>query len=180
MYEPRPGDIGVTQITGNVGLLIRAGQFLNGTGFANYEHAFVYVGNGLIVEAEPGGAREVELTEYNGRDVAWLRCPDQHRDTVAAAAQRFTDPAVPYSAADYFALAAHRLRLPVPWLRGYVRSSGHMICSQLADRAAALGGWHLFADGRWDGYVTPGDIWRLIQIQDRPQPHPNCRCQPSA
>jgi hypothetical protein len=179
MYTPQLGDIGVTQITGDVGRLIRLGQWLNGTGFADFEHAFVVSevipsGGGQppiiqIVEAEPGGAREVPLTEYNPRNIAWLHCPEPYRHAVAAAARAFTEPRpVPYSAADYFALAAHRLHLPIPWLRDYVKSSGHMICSQLVDRAAAEGGWHLFADGRWDGYVTPGDIWELIQQQDRP------------
>jgi hypothetical protein len=163
------GSIGVTQIAGDVGRLIRIGQYLNGDGFADYEHAFVYLGNGQIAEAEPGGARIAELTEYSARNTAWLRCPPEYGEAVAAAARAFTEPRpVPYSAADYFALAAHRLHLPIPWLRDYVKSSGHMICSQLVDRAAAAGGWHLFADGRWDGYVTPGDIWELIQQQDRP------------
>jgi hypothetical protein len=40
-----------------------------------------------------------------------------------------------------------------------------MICSQLADTAAAEGGWHLFEDGRWPGDVTPGDLYRLYQGQ---------------
>lgn len=72
---------------------------------------------------------------------------------------------MPYSVADYFALAAHRLHIPAPHLKRYVRSSGHMICSQLADAAAAEGGWHLFEDGRWPGDVTPGDLYRLYQAQ---------------
>lgn len=170
MYEPNPGDIGVTQVEGDVGRLIRFGQWLNGDGFADYEHAFVYLGQGQIAEAEPGGARIAELTEYNRRTVVWLRCPPQHREAAAAAARSLIG--TPYSFLDYAAIAAHRLHLPIPWLRGYVRSSKHLICSQLADRAAALGGWHLFADGRWDGYVTPEDIWHLIQAQDAAAPPP--------
>jgi hypothetical protein len=156
---PQPGDIGITQIAGDVGTLIRVGQWLDGDGFANYEHAFVYVGNGEIVEAEPGGARIAPLDEYDPRTVVWLRCPAEHRTAVAAAARILED--TPYSAADYFALAAHRLHLPIPGLRSYVQSSGHLICSQLADRAARTGGWILFADGRWDGYVTPADLAHL-------------------
>ena len=180
MYQPQPGDIGVTQITGDVGALIRLGQWLNGDGFADFEHAFVVSevvpdSSGrapivLIVEAEPGGAREVSLGEYDARTIAWLRCPEQYRHDVAAAALALRD--TPYSFLDYLAIAAHRLRLPIPWLRSYVRSSKHLICSQLADRAAGNGGWHLFVDQRWDGYVTPEDIWHLIQAQDRAAPAP--------
>lgn len=170
MYQPQPGDIGVTQITGDVGRLIRFGQWLNGGGFADYEHAFVYVGNGLIVEAEPGGARQAELTEYNARNIAWLRCPDDHRDAVTAAALSLEG--TPYSFLDYLAIALHRLRIPAPGLRAYIRSGKHAMCSALADRSAALGGWRLYDDGRWDGYVTPEDIWHLIQRQDAATPPP--------
>lgn len=178
MYEPQLGDIGLTQISGAAGLGIRVGQWLNGSGFANYEHAFVVTevvpsGNGrppivLIVEAEPGGAREVPAAEYNHSNIAWLRCPEQYRSAVAQAALALQG--TPYSFLDYAAIAAHRLHLPVPWLRSFVRSSRHLICSQLADRAAANGGWQLFADHRWDGFVTPEDIWHLIQAQDAATP----------
>lgn len=153
---PEAGDIGVTQITGDVGLLIRLGQWLNGDGFANYEHAFVYVGDNHIIEAEPGGARAAGLAEYDARTIIWLRCPEQYRAAVAASAIKLIG--TPYSAADYFALALHRLRIPAPGLRRYVQSSGHLICSQLADRAALLGGWNIFDDDRWPGYVTPADL----------------------
>lgn len=176
MYEAFPGDIAVIQIEGDVGRLIRLGQWLNGDGFADFEHVFVYVGNGQIVEAEPGGARIAELTEYNRRNVRWLHCPPEHRIAVAEAARSLVG--TPYSAADYVAIAAHRLGLPVPGLRRYVQSSGHLICSQLADRAAAIGGWHLFDDGRWDGYVTPADIWALIRQQDTTAPAPSAPRRP--
>lgn len=184
MYEPQPGDIGVTQITGDVGRLIRLGQWLNGDGFADYEHAFVVTevvpsGNGqppivFIVEAEPGGAHEAPLSEYNARNIAWLRCPDQYRSAVAAAAR--DQIGTPYSFLDYAAIALHRLRIPAPGLRAFIASGKHAMCSALADRIAALGGWHLYDDGRWEGYVTPEDLWQLIQAQDRattppPVPH---------
>ncbi|HTI77440.1 MAG TPA: hypothetical protein VL634_20745, partial [Mycobacterium sp.] len=153
------GDIGCTQIQGDVGRLIRFGQWLNGDGFADFEHAFVYLGNGQIIEAEPGGAREAELDEYDSRTIVWLRCPDQYRQAVTESAEALEGK--PYSFLDYLALAAHRFHLPIPGLRHYIDSTGHLICSQLADRAAELGGWVLFADGRWPGYVTPADLARL-------------------
>jgi hypothetical protein len=42
-------------------------------------------------------------------------------------------------------------------------STKHMICSQLADETALRGGWHLFDDGRWPGYVPPCDLYRLYR-----------------
>lgn len=163
MTAPAPGDIGCTQITGSVGRLIRLGQWLNGDGFANFEHSFVYVEEGLIVEAEPGGARLAPLAEYDERMIVWLRCPEQHGAAVADAARQLIG--TPYSFLDFVALALHRLHIRVPGLRRYVAATGHQICSQLADEAARRGGWHIFDDGRWSGYVTPGDLAALAERQ---------------
>ena len=163
-YTPQPGDIGLTQISGRVGAGIRFGQWLNGEGFADYEHAFVYLGGGGIAEAEPGGAVQSSVDRYDPSRIAWLRCPPASRLPVALAATRYLG--VGYSFLDYAAVAAHRVHLPVPGLRRYVESTGHMICSQFCDRAAMDGGWHLFDDGRWPGYVTPASLWRLYQLQE--------------
>lgn len=152
------GSIGLTRIAGDVGELIRVGQWLNGDGYSDFEHAFVYVGNGEIVEAEPGGARQV-AQHYTLRSVVWLPCPADYGRAVADAAIELVG--TPYSFLDYAALATHRLHLPAPGLREYIQDTGHMICSQLCDEAARLGGWHLFDDGRWEGYVTPGALRRL-------------------
>lgn len=165
-YSPQPGDIGVCRIPGRVGLAIRAGQWLVGDGFANYEHAFVLTGAGRIVEAEVGGALDSPLDRYDAATVLWLRCPTALGPAVAAAALGYLG--VPYSFLDYAAIGAHRFRLPAPGLRAYVGSTRHLICSQLADQAAADGGWHLFDDGRWPGYVTPGALRRLAAEQPAP------------
>lgn len=162
-YQPKPGDLGLTQISGWGGRAIRAGQWALGDGFADYEHAFgvsaVTAGGTVrIVEAMPGGAHEVDNWHDPAR-TRWLVCPDEYRDAVAAAL--WDCVGVPYSWADYASLAAHRFHVPAPGLRTYIRDSGHMICSQLVDHAAAVGGWHLFADRRWEGDVTPGDLNRL-------------------
>jgi hypothetical protein len=163
-YVPRPGDIGLTSIDGHVGRLIRLGQWLNGDGFHDFQHAFVVQDSVGLVEAEPGGARLSLLSEYDGRDVVYLRCPDEYRGAVAY--QATTLLGTPYSFLDYASLAARRLRIPAPHLRAYIADSGHMICSQLADEAAQRGGWHLFVDGRWPGDVTPGDLYQLARQHD--------------
>ena len=176
-YTPRSGDIGIVDIHGHVGSLIRVGQWLNGDGFANLTHAFVYVGDGDVIEAMPGGALLSPLSRYDNDEILWLKCPREYGDAVASAARSFGPQydgdgrlirkGVPYSFADYGALALHRFRIPTPRLKRYVESSGHQICSQLCDRAAELGGWHLFRDQRWSGYVTPGDLVRLARAQLR-------------
>lgn len=159
MVAPRPGDIGCTQIRGTAGRLIRAGEWLNGDGYGDFEHCFVYLGGSELIEAEPGGARIAHLSEYDQRTIRWVRCPDPYRTQVAAAARALEG--TPYSFLDYWAIAAHRLHIPVPGLRAYIGAEGHLICSQLADLAARRGGWILFNDNRWAGYVTPSEIAAL-------------------
>lgn len=162
IYRPRPGDIGITKISGWGGRMIRFGQWLNGDGYEDYEHAFVVESidpvtmQPVIVEAMPGGAQHVENWHT---EVRWLVCPEECRAGVAQAA--LDSVGVPYSWLDYGSIALHRFHIPTPMLKRYIKSSGHMICSQLADHAALKGGWHLFDDGRWEGDVTPGDLTRL-------------------
>lgn len=161
--HPLPGDIGLTRISGVTGQLIRFGQWINGDGFTDYEHAFLILPGNRLLEAEPGGARILSLTAYADADVVYV-CPERlterQRTGICAAATRYVG--VPYSFLDYLAIAAHRFHLPVPGLRRYVASTRHMICSQLADQCYLDAGVHLFADGRWPGYVTPMALHHLL------------------
>jgi len=163
--RPRPGDFAVVRMSGTVGRLIRLGQWLNGDGFADYEHAFVLVTEDALIEAEPGGAQQSPLADYQGRPMRWstghIRLTDDQRAAIVAAARHRVG--VPYSFLDYFALAAHRFRLPGSrLLKHYVADTRHMICSQLVDQCYHDAGVNLFTDGRWPGYVTPADLARLL------------------
>jgi len=162
---PQPGDIGLTTVDGPVGWLIRLGQRLNRARHkaSRFEHAFLVLPDGQLIEAQPGGAQIVGLDEYAGRHVEYVApagLTDGQRAAVCAAALRYLG--VGYSAATYFALAAHRFHLPIPGLRAYIASSRRMICSELVDQAFQDAGVQLFADGRWSGYVTPADIYQLL------------------
>jgi len=159
---PEPGDIGLTSIVGPVGWGIRVGQWINGDGFGVYEHAFIVLDDHTLLEAEPGGARIAGLDEYAGRHVEYVS-PDltaEQRAAICAAARHYVG--VGYSAADYFAIAAHRFHIPMPGLRRYIASTGHQICSQLADQCYQDAGVQLFNDGRWPGFVTPADLANLL------------------
>lgn len=163
MNAPLPGDFGLTSISGDVGRLIRVGQWLNGDGYANFEHAFIYMGGGLIMEAEPGGARIRPLSEYPAYTVKWsaghFSLTPAQRNVIVTRARKFDG--TPYSVLDYFALALHRLHIPAPGLRSYIRTSKHVICSQLVDICYQAAGVQLFTD-RWPGDVTPGDLSCLL------------------
>jgi hypothetical protein len=171
MTTPVPGDFGLVKISGNVGFLIRIGQWLDGSGFENFEHAFVYLGDGKLIEAEPGGARIADLTEYAGWDIDWstgkIPLTDVQRALIVSNAKALEG--VPYSFLDYFALVAYRLHIwPLDvMLKNYIKSTNHLICSQLVDLVYDLSGVHLFTDGRWEGYVTPGDLYELLGLKQK-------------
>jgi uncharacterized protein YycO len=162
--QPLPGDFFVTSISGQVGFLISLGEWANGSRFGHWDHAGVYLGDGQIVEAEPGGARLAGLDEYAGRPVAWstgyVELTEAQRAVIVGAARSFIG--VPYSAADYFALALWHFRLRIPWAKHVMASRASMICSQLTDAAYQAAGVHLFTDGREPGDVTPADLAALI------------------
>lgn len=160
--------IGLTQISGNTGKAIAVGQWLNGEGFRQWEHAFVCLPGNQILEAEPGGA---VIRDYPyGDDVYWclglyklLPVLGRQPGLQELAASQLKG--IPYSFADYAALAAHRLRIPAPHLKQFIQDSGHQICSQLADTFYLRLGAHLFDDGRWPGYVTPASLFnRDLQL----------------
>lgn len=161
---PGVGDFGVVNIPGDMGKLIRIGQWLNGDGYNDYEHAFVVIDRtGRVIEGRPSGAGYNRTTAYP--TAAYYTCPDTAREAVSDAARSLLGR--PYSWADYLALAAVRFHLDLiaPPLRGYVESSGRLICSQLVDYAYQLAGVQLFNDGRLPGDVDPAALYRLILAQ---------------
>jgi len=166
-YQPKPGDIGLTTIDGWGGKGIQLAQKLMGCPWNAKQHAFGVVevkdnGEVWIVEAMPEGARLI-ANWHKPENTVYLRCPDQYRVMMVAHLLQRADKKIPYSWLDYQAIALHHLHIPAPWLKSYIESSGHQICSQLVDWCADQAGWHLFQDQRWEGYVPPCDLWRLYR-----------------
>lgn len=159
---PQIGDFGLVTIDGTVGLLIRFGQWLNGDGFANYEHAFIYIGDNQIVEAEPGGARIADLSEYTGRTILWstdrVNLTSEQRTAIVEAAKGFVG--TPYSFLDYLLLALKRVGVTVPLLNKRVIGSKHMICSQLVATAFRAAG--IVLTNKPTYLVTPADLARIL------------------
>ncbi|KUN16541.1 hypothetical protein AQJ23_44925 [Streptomyces antibioticus] len=162
MTYPQPGDFALTKIGGFTGRFVATGQWLVGDA-APVQHAFIYVGNGEIVQAMPGGAELIPLEEAN-EPVVWstgkipLTAVDRVRIVGAARGLVGT----PYSFLDYASIALAHYRVRPAWVRDFVADSGHLICSQLVDEAYLRADVHLFDDGRLPGDVTPGDLWKLL------------------
>ena len=160
--------------------LIIIGELLNGDGFRLWKHAIFYAGGpqDLILEAEAGGA-QLRPFHYDPADVLWssdnpdLNLTQGQRGHAMEIAQHYKG--IGYSFLDYDALAAHRLHIPAPGLQAYIASTGHMICSQLVDQCRLDLGSHLFADGRWPGYVTPAAEGNLILSSSRKLKYPGGR-----
>lgn len=161
---------------------ITIGQYLDGDRFQFYDHTEIYVGR-----ADAAGPFGYTVSTYpNGQGKKALPCQPAalpgslwssglidltgtQRTGITGWALAHQD--VGYSFIDYGALVLHAMHLNAGWLRGYIDSTRHMICSQYTDAAYAANGVHLFDDGRWPGYVKPGDLARLLQalLVERPQ-----------
>lgn len=171
---PPAGSIGLVKVEGMVGEAIRVGQWLDGDGFADYEHAFVLYQRAddiaicTVIEAETNGVRMTSLQEYEGRKVLWLPCPENLSTAMISAAVTYVG--VPYAFTDYAAIAAHRLRLSISGMLEHVVShSHHVICSQLAAACADKAGWPLLPWDEWPGLVTPGALSKLAPAGAQPQ-----------
>jgi hypothetical protein len=162
---PQPGDFALTKISGITGAFINAGQYLIGDG-APVQHAYVYVGGRMIVQAMPGGAELIHLEDAN-EPVVWstgrIVLTPEERTRIILAAHDLVN--TPYSFLDYASIALAHYRIRPRWVRDFVADSDHLICSQLVDEAYLRAGVHLFDDGRLPGDVTPGDLWRLLSTK---------------
>lgn len=172
--DPLPADFCCVPISGEVGLAVEVGQFLDGQKFQPYEHVEVYVGlpdaagpHGYTVSAYPGGhgRRPLSCAPAKVPGSLWssglIDLDDGQRQLIVSWALDHQD--VGYSALDYLALAAHRFHFPVPQLRSYIESTRHMICSQFTDAAYQAGNVQLFPNKRWNGYVDPMDLAELLE-----------------
>lgn len=162
MTAPLPGDFALTKISGVTGRLVAAGQALIGDA-APVQHAFVYVGGGRIVQAMPGGAECIRLEDASPA-VVWSTgvVPLTDEERLLIRSQAWYLVGTPYSYLDYVSLGLAHFRVRPAWVRDYVASTGHMICSQLVDEVYLRAGVHLFDDGRLPGDVTPGDLYKLL------------------
>ncbi|MFD4234276.1 hypothetical protein [Streptomyces sp. NPDC058542] len=162
MTTPLPGDFALTRISGITGRLVVAGQALVGDA-APVQHAFVYVGNGMVVQAMPGGAELIPIEEASPV-VQWstghFALTEDQCDAMVVEAVALVG--TPYSFLDYASIALAHYRIRPAWVRDFVADTGHMICSQLVDEVYLRAGVHLFDDGRLPGDVTPGDLWKLL------------------
>jgi cell wall-associated NlpC family hydrolase len=165
MVTPLPGDFALTRISGITGRAIAAGQAIIGDA-SPVQHALIYVGNGMIVQAMPGGAELISLEEAS-EPVIWssglIPLTDSQRDAMVLEAVALVG--TPYSYLDYVSLGLAHFRVRPAWVTDFIADSGHLICSQLVDEVYLRASVQLFDDGRLPGDVTPGDLYKLLRPQ---------------
>jgi len=154
---PEVGEFGVVRTDGWAGLGIRL------VTRSTVNHAFVCVGDGLIVEAQPAGARLAQASLYPGALWSGPGLTAGRGEAIAAAARALVG--TPYSWVDCAAIGLTDLfgwHVPET-VRRRLNRRDRLMCSQLCDEAYRRAGVQLFADGRIPGDCSPADLLALIR-----------------
>ncbi len=160
-WTPPPGTIGLTYSYGFTAFRATLGQTLiNET--TSYSHAFIAIGDGLIIEPWPNGVRLSALDDYAEEDVSYgllMGLNDSQRQAVVSAA--LTLDGVGHGLADYLALAVRRWRWNVPWAHRRAASSARLLPAQFVAEAYRRAGMELMP-GFSLGDVTMSDLGALF------------------
>jgi cell wall-associated NlpC family hydrolase len=171
LVQPRIGDFFVVRTNGWLARIVRFGCS------STVNHAGVYVGNGQVVEARPGGAGYKPLSTYltalwstDNLPTEFVPTDSQRQKIVANAVK---DVGTPYGMLDILAIALGQKRLgdliktdkaldKQPWWVRRLVSRKTLICSQLVDLSYKDSGIHFFTDLRIPGLVSPEDLRELL------------------
>lgn len=168
-----PGDFAVVRKQGNyewrrdrIKLLLWLAQFADGSTPQDdlFYHAFIYVGDNEIIEAEPSGAQRSPLSKYDPASLLWstglISLTEAERNTIVAYAESWVG--TPYGWKTYLALAAYRFHIRTKWVRDTLASHREMICSQYIDACYAMAPYQLFP-GSLPGSATPAKLAGLLR-----------------
>jgi uncharacterized protein YycO len=156
-YSPSIGDYFVVKTHGLAGLAIRLGTF------SDWNHAGIYIGDGLIIEARPTGVSISKLSKYNGYTIAWNQhegLTEEQRAKIVKRAHKFVGGK--YGGWSILALGLKCLGLWVfPNIIKRAENENAVICSQLVAWSYSIGG--VKVSKKKHALVTPKDLaFRLI------------------
>jgi uncharacterized protein YycO len=158
-YEPRVGDYGVVKTNGFFGKLIRLGTM------SRWNHCFIYIGDGKIVEADPKGVKISPVTDYPL--IAW----NQHEVMSTMERQKVAQAAIalvgkPYSFLT-IALLAFRIlgvkALSNSRVMEYMAQKEGYICSELVEECYDKA--EIVLVPKRDYLVVPGDLAERLVYQ---------------
>lgn len=154
-YEPQVGDYGVVKTNGWMGWLIRVGTA------SRWNHAFIYIGLGQIVEANPKGVAISDVSKY--KNIAWNKHEEltiAQRKRIVSKAKSFVGQPYGFGAILVIALKILGLKI-VPTLRKIAENENSVICSQLVAWSYSVAG--VKVSDKPHAFTTPGDLaFRLI------------------
>jgi uncharacterized protein YycO len=151
-YEPREGDFGVIKSRGVFARLIQVGTV------SRWNHAFIYIGNGKIVEANPKGVEVSDASKYPL--IAWNR----HEELTDLDRKLIVQHAVEQVGKPYNFLIIFNLVLRILGLRALANThflyklaqkEGY-ICSELVAEAYAMARCPVTTKA--PDLCTPGDL----------------------
>ena len=156
---PQPGDYGVSHGSGMVGELIRhATESWAG-------HAFIYVGQGMIIEAAPPATRISPAASRH--DAVWnLDEPltEAQREAIVARAHALVGEPYDYPAYIGFALEVTGLKTGKELAPEFRRDSWR-VCSAIVADCYAHAGIDLTAGLGYPNLVSPADLYNRIARQ---------------
>ena len=150
MYQPRIGDYGVIKTHGFFGWLIRLGTF------SRWNHAIVYIGNGMAVSADPSGVKKDPITNWD--NIAW----NQHEELDDNQRMQIVNAALETVGSHYGFITIADIAFRILGLKIFskaildrlARHNGY-ICSELVAECYRKGGLVI---AEQDYLCTPGDL----------------------
>lgn len=150
---PTPGSYGCVRTGGFYAWLIRFGTR------SKFNHAFVVMRDGKIIEADPGGARWARIDNYGNDSKVY----DTGDVLTEAQREQIMDKAVallgtPYGWTDIVRLSLRCLGVNWSWLTKRADEERAMICSQLVAACGDAAGADWDCGRSCPAEVTPGDL----------------------
>lgn len=160
MNGPQPGNYGVSHGSGMVGELIRhATESWAG-------HAFVYIGDGMIIEAAPPATRIAPAASHS--DAVWNLnedLTDTQRTAIVARAHALLGCPYDYGAYIGFALEVLNLRTGKQLAPEFKRDTWRVCSADVADEYG-FAGIDLTAGLGYPNLVSPADLYNRIARQN--------------
>ena len=147
---PTPGAYLVIQTHSLMAQGIRLGCALGGT-WSRFNHAAIYAGGHVVIEANPAGVQERPLDEYDPSQWCASRIPLTRWEQEKVLGYARSKIGTPYGWLDIVALAAVQFDHCPTWLERTAEGDDRLVCSQLVAYAYAAAGVP----------VVPGDPWRV-------------------
>ena len=156
-YEPRIGDYGIVKTNGWAARFIQVGTA------SRWNHAFIYIGDGKIVEANPTGVEISPVSKYP--KIAWNQheeLTDAQRQKIVKRAKAFIGEKYGFGAILVIALKILGLKV-IPTLRKAAENENSVICSQLVAWSYSVAKNKL--SDKPHAFTTPGDLAERLIYQ---------------